>query len=70
MANWVMDTARMIEILPKEEQVFAFELVKRLVLAWDPDFSKATPEEAQRMNAAEDGGFVDDVDVDWERVGT
>jgi len=65
-----MDTARMIEILPKEEQVFAFELVKRLVLAWDPDFTKVTPEEALRMNAAEEGGFVDDGDVDWERVGT
>jgi len=69
MANLAMDTARLIDILPLEEQVFAYELVKRLVLAWDPDFTKFTPEEALRMDAAEDGGFVDDGDVDWENVG-
>jgi len=52
-----------------EEQVFAYELVKRLVVAWDLDFTKATPEEALRMDAAEEGGFVDDADVDWENLG-
>lgn len=29
------------------------ELIKRFVLAWDPDFTKATPDEQQRMKIAE-----------------
>ena len=36
----------MVEILPEQEQQLAYELIKRLVLAWDPDFTKTTPEEA------------------------
>ncbi len=30
----------MLEILPDEEQRLALELIKRIVLAWDPDFTK------------------------------
>lgn len=30
--------------MPFQEQDLAKELVKRLVLAWDPDFTKLTPE--------------------------
>lgn len=52
----------MIEMLPAQEQVLAFELIKRLVLAWDPDFTKVTPEEAKAMEEAmaeiERGEFV------------
>lgn len=29
------------------------ELIKKLLLAWDPDFTKVTPEERKRMEAAE-----------------
>jgi len=44
----------------------AFELVKRLVLAWDPDFTRVTPDEAARMQAAEESGFVAEDDIDWD----
>ncbi|MCL2446884.1 MAG: hypothetical protein FWD06_08990 [Oscillospiraceae bacterium] len=31
--------------LPDAEQVLVEELLKRIILAWDPDFTKATPTE-------------------------
>ena len=44
--------------------------IKRLVLAWDPDFTKLTPEERKRLEAAEQrinsGEYVKDSDIDWE----
>ena len=33
---------------------FAYEFVKKLILAWDPDFTKVTPEEAKAISAAEE----------------
>jgi len=56
----------MIDMLPEREQELAFELVKRLVLAWDPDFTRVTPDEAARMQAAEDSGFLSEEDIDWD----
>ena len=58
----------MMEMLPVEEQNFAYEFIKRLVLAWDPDFTKVTPEEAARIEAAEKSGFVDEADIDWDHL--
>ncbi len=43
----------MMEMLPEEEQLFAVEMLKRLVLAWDPDYTKVTPGEKARMDIAE-----------------
>jgi hypothetical protein len=31
-------------MLPADKQRFAYEFIKKLVLAWDPDFTKVTPE--------------------------
>ena len=39
--------------------------IKKLVLAWDPDFTKVTPEEAQLIAQAEQSGFVDEDEIDW-----
>ena len=64
-----MDTARMIDMLPADDQRFAYEFVKKLVLAWDPDFTKTTPEEAARIKEAEESGFVSEDDIDWNTIG-
>jgi len=69
MSSIAIDTAKMIDILPIEDQEFAFEFVKKLVLAWDPDFSKVTPEEVKRIAAAEESGFISEDEIDWESVG-
>jgi len=69
MSTLAMDTARMIDMLPDEDQRFAYEFVKKLVLAWDPDFTKVTPEEAKRIKAAEESGFISDDEIDWDKIG-
>jgi len=43
MAPIAQQIADMVDMLPEQDQALAFELVKKLVLAWDPDFSKVTP---------------------------
>ena len=68
MAPKVQEIARMIDMLPEQEQELAFELVKRMVLAWDPDFTRVTPDEAARMQAAEESGFVAEEDIDWNNL--
>jgi len=61
--------ANMVDMLPESEQNLASEFVKRLVLAWDPDFVKLTNTERNNLSQAEkeieDGGFVNSNDVDW-----
>jgi hypothetical protein len=63
-----IDAARMMDMLPDEDKTFAYEFIKKLVKAWDPDFTKVTPEEAQRIKAAEESGFVVDSDIDWDNL--
>lgn len=67
--NYVQDITVMVEMLPKQDQQLAYELVKKLVLAWDPDFTKVTPDEAMRIKAAEESGFVDEDEIDWDKIG-
>lgn len=38
---------------------------KRLVLAWDPDYTRLTPEERTRLEATENGEYVDSEDIGW-----
>ena len=59
---------RLIDMLPENDQKFAHEFVKKLVLAWDPDFTKVTADEYAQIKAAEESGFVSDNDVDWDNL--
>lgn len=58
----------MLEMLPETEQDFALEFVKRLVLAWDPDYTKLTPSELERLEEAEHGEYININinDIDWD----
>jgi len=69
MSDIAMETAKMITILPVDDQRFAYEFVRKLVTAWDPDFTKVTPEEAARIKAAEDSGFLFEGEIDWDNIG-
>ncbi len=69
MSDLALDAARMMEMLPESEQHFAFEFIKRLVRAWDPDFTKVTSEEARQIALAEESGFVDESEIDWDSIG-
>ena len=68
MSEIAMQAARMMDMLPEEDKNFAYEFIKKLVLAWDPDFTKVTPEEVARIAHAEESGFVDDADIDWDNL--
>ena len=69
MTQVVQESVRMLEMLPESEQELASQLIKRLVLAWDPDFTKLTPEERKRLEAAEarrdSGEYGKDSDMEW-----
>ena len=68
MSEIVANAARMMEMLPDSEKSFAYEFIKKLVLAWDPDYTKVTPEEAKQLEEAEQSGFVDDANIDWNNL--
>lgn len=66
MSKTIEATVSMLEMLPEQEQNLAMELVKRLVLAWDPDYTKLTPAERACLEAAENGEYVNAKDIDWD----
>ena len=69
MSNAAQRIAEMVDILPESDQKLAYELIKKLVLAWDPDFTKVTPREAQILAEAEEnfknGEYVTMNEIDW-----
>ena len=68
MTAQVKEVADMLEMLPEQEQNLAVELVKRIVLAWDSDFTKLTPKEAEELEEARNGEFFDDDEIDWDNL--
>ena len=66
LSDTALDAARMLDTLPESVQSFAFAFIKKPVLAWDPDFPKATPGEARLIAQAEQSGFVDEDEIDWD----
>lgn len=69
MSNRAMEAARLLDMLPENDQKFAFAFIKKLVLAWDPDYTKLTEEEAALLAKAEGSGFVDESEIDWSQIG-
>ena len=70
MSELAIKAASMLDMLPQAEQQLAFEMLKRIVLAWDADFTKVTPAEAAALDAAEAeiarGETVADDAIDWD----
>ena len=70
MTQIIRESVEMLEMLPESEQEFASQFIKRLVLAWDPEYTKLTPAERKKLEAAEqridNGEYVNDCDIDWE----
>lgn len=57
----------LMEILPESEQNFALEFIKKLVLAWDPDFTKLTPaEKASLEEAIADSETISHDAINWD----
>ena len=62
-----------LAMLPDEEQDFAYEMLKKIVLAWDPDYTKLAPEEAKRLEIGRQqllyGEHYYDDEIDWDSLG-
>lgn len=68
MTEIAMDAARMLSLLPEEDQKFALAFIKKLVQAWDPDFTQVTPDKADRISTAENSGFIANDEIDWDNI--
>ena len=70
MAPIAQRIADMVDMLPERDQALAFEVVRKMVLAWDPDYTKLTPAEEEALNQAEAemdaGEYVPDSAVNWD----
>lgn len=70
MAPIAQQIAQMVDMLPESDQALALELVRKLVLAWDPDYTRATPSEAATMEQAigelDAGDYVPDSAINWD----
>lgn len=62
--------SNLVEILPEQEQTLAYEFIKRMVLAWDSDYTKLTPFERSRSEQAEyefaQGDTIAHHEIDWD----
>lgn len=70
MAPLAQKIADMVDMLPEKDQNLAFEMVKKLVLAWDPDFTKLTPAERAQLEQAEAemaaGEYISHEEISWD----
>lgn len=67
MSEKTMRMAEMLDMLPESDQDLAYEIIRKLVLAWDPDFVKLTPAERRELEEAEnDPEFVRHNDINWD----
>ncbi len=67
MSEKTMQMAEMLDMLPENDQNLAFEIIRKLVLAWDPDFTKLTPKERKELEEAEnDPEYISHNEIDWD----
>ena len=68
MSENVKKTIDMLELLPETEQNLAYEFIKRLVKAWDPDYTKLTPSEEKNLKEAMNDEFISSNEIDWDNL--
>ncbi len=70
MSTVTKEAIDLMEILPESEQNFALEFIKKLVLAWDPDFTKLTSAEKKVLEEASleirNGETVSHDEINWD----
>ncbi len=70
MSGAVKEAVSLMEALPESDQNFALEFIKKLVLAWDPDYTKVTPAERKALEEAQrdmmENGTVDHDAINWD----
>ena len=61
-----LQTAELLDILPDEDATMVNSLIKKLIIAWDPDFTKLTAKERELLEKSDaemnNGEFVSEED--------
>ncbi len=61
-----LQTAELLDILPDEDVLIVNELIKKLVKAWDPDYTKVTAKEKKILdksdNEMKNGDYISEED--------
>ena len=70
MSTTTKEAINLMEILPESDQNFALEFIKKLVLAWDPNYTKVTPAERKVLEEAEkdiaENGTISHNAINWD----
>ncbi|MCI8845979.1 MAG: hypothetical protein HFI04_06375 [Lachnospiraceae bacterium] len=70
MSGTVKKAISLMEMLPESGQNFALEFIRKLVAAWDPDFTKVTPAERNALEKVEkdmkENGTVPHDSINWD----
>ena len=70
MSTVTKEIANMVDMLPENEKNLAYELVKRIVLAWDNDYTRLTPSERKRLEESEmdfiNNETISHNDINWD----
>ena len=68
MTGIAEEIVSMVDMLPDDEQIFAYEFIKRLIRAWDPDFTKLTSKELKELELAKETESINAKDIDWDNL--
>lgn len=70
MSEAVKEVMGLMEALPEPEQNFALEIIRKLVIAWDPDYAKVTLAERDALEKAEreiaENRLVSHDEINWD----
>lgn len=70
MSERTKELFQIVDSLPETEKNLIDEMIRRVILAWDPDFTKLTPEEAavlrQSEQERETGEVFSESDINWD----
>ena len=61
-----LQTAELLDILPDEDVSIVNAIIKKLVIAWDPDFTKVTAKERELLEESDsemrNGDYISEED--------
>ncbi len=67
MSTATKQAITLMEMLPESDQNFALEFMRKLVLAWDPDYTKLTAAERSALEEAmAERETVSHNEIDWD----
>lgn len=56
-----------VDALPEDDRAMVYHLVKRLIVAWDPDFTRLTPQEAKELEEIKkENDYTPLEEIDWD----